>query len=337
MKKISLVSGLFCTALVFGCGDDGKPAGTGATNATMSGGGSNQTTDDSSGGSTDGGSTTSGGSNSNSNTNNTTSDDPTTAGTTGGPGTTTNPGTSDGTDSCGMFICDPDIPNTGDIACDPWAEDCPSGEKCMPYSGDGDTSWESLKCVPIDPNPGSTGDVCTVEGNGVSGIDTCDLHHMCWNTDAMTGEGTCVKFCNGSPDAPTCDVPMTACTIANMGVLILCLPVCDPVLQDCPGGDLCIQSPMDPNAFICVLDASGEEGQLHDPCEYANACDPGFFCNDPALNSECDAGAAGCCIAFCDLMDPDCSASAGASCLPWYGDGTPPPAYDHVGYCAIPG
>ncbi|MFZ6186222.1 hypothetical protein ACOXH8_46435, partial [Nannocystis pusilla] len=38
-------------------------------------------------------------------------------------------------------------------------------------------------------------------------IDSCDVGHMCWNTDPDTGEGTCVRFCSGSPDAPTCDVP----------------------------------------------------------------------------------------------------------------------------------
>ncbi|HEY8377775.1 MAG TPA: ribulose phosphate epimerase, partial [Nannocystis sp.] len=240
-----------------------------------------------------------------------------------------------GTDSCGMFICETDMP-VGDIQCDPWTEDCPDGEKCMPYSGDGDNSWESLKCVPIDPNPGTTGDPCTVEGSGVSGIDDCDLHHMCWNVDPDTGEGTCVKFCSGSPDAPSCDIPGTACTIANNGVLILCLPMCDPLLQDCAGGDLCIPNPMNPESFICVLDASGEEGQENDPCEYANACDPGFFCANPVVANECDPGAAGCCTAFCDLANPQCN-NVGVQCLPWYEPGTAPPNYENVGYCALPG
>src|SRR5690606_2604511 len=44
MKKISLVSSLLCTALVFGCGDDGKPGATGATGPTGSPT-SNQTSD----------------------------------------------------------------------------------------------------------------------------------------------------------------------------------------------------------------------------------------------------------------------------------------------------
>ncbi|PCC66725.1 hypothetical protein SAMN02745121_00544 [Nannocystis exedens] len=326
MKKFSLVSGLLCTALVFGCGDDGK-AGASATNPTTN------STNNNTGDATEGDTST--GNNSDTETpGTTTSASATTSPTSEGPtsDTTAGPSTEGTTDN--TFIMPPDG-GGGTKECDPWVQDCPAGQKCMPYSGDGDNSWESLKCTPIMENPGQTGDPCTVEGSGVSGIDSCDLAHMCWNTDPDTGEGTCVKFCTGSPDAPSCDVAGTSCTIVNDGVLILCLPMCDPLLQDCQGGDLCIPNPMNPDSFICVLDASGEEGQEFDVCEYANACDPGLYCLGPELASECDPMAAGCCLAFCDISAPECT-GANAECLAWYEEGMAPPGFENVGVCGLP-
>ena len=327
MKKFSLVSSLLCTALMFGCGDDGKPGASGtATNPTT-----NSTNGNSSDG-TDGDTSTGSASD--------TDTPPGTTTTASSPGTTP---TSDGptsdtavdTDTTDGTFITPADGGGGTKECDPWTQDCPPGEKCMPYSGDGDFSWESLKCTPVMENPGQTGDPCTVEGSGVSGIDSCEVGHMCWNTDPMTGEGTCVRFCSGSPDAPSCDVPGTSCTIVNDGVLILCLPACDPLLQNCPGTDLCIPNPQNTESFICVLDASGEEGQEFDVCEYANACDPGLYCFNPELATECDPMAAGCCLPFCDTTAAECT-GANAQCLPLYEAGMAPPGLENVGFCGLP-
>ncbi|MFZ6179365.1 ribulose phosphate epimerase [Nannocystis pusilla] len=327
MKKFSLVSSLLCTALMFGCGDDGKPGASGSA--------TNPTTNSTNGNSSDGtdGETSTGNASETDGTpgTTTTASSPGTTPTTDGPTSDTTAGT-DTTD--GTFIMPPDG-GGGTKECDPWTQDCPPGEKCMPYSGDGDNSWESLKCTPVMENPGQTGDPCTVEGSGVSGIDSCDVGHMCWNTDPDTGEGTCVRFCSGSPDAPTCDVPGTACTIVNDGVLILCLPSCDPLLQNCPGGDLCIPNPQNSDSFICVLDASGEEGQEFDVCEYANACDPGLYCFNSELATECDPNAAGCCLPFCDLMAAECTGQ-NAECLALYEEGMAPPGLENVGFCGLP-
>ena len=156
---------------------------------------------------------------------------------------------------------------------------------------------------------------------------------MCWNVSQDTGKGTCVAFCTGSQEAPNCG-PGTNCVIANDGVLILCLPGCDPLTQDCPNNDLCIPQPMG-DGFVCVLDASGDMGAQNDPCEYANACDPGLICANPALATECDPQAAGCCLPFCDLSMPECT-NMGAMCLPWYEMGMEPPGLENVGVCGLP-
>ena len=88
-------------------------------------------------------------------------------------------GPSDGSGTDGgstsiSFIQDPDGGGVN-IECDIWAQDCPDGEKCMPWANDGGNSWNATRCSPLDPNPGQPGDACTVEGCGVSGIDNCDI------------------------------------------------------------------------------------------------------------------------------------------------------------------
>lgn len=255
--------------------------------------------------------------------------------TTSSSGTTAEPTTS-GTGSSGSsgnFFVPNDMNKPPQ--CDQWKQDCPEGQKCMPYSGDGDFSWESLKCVDVMPNPGQVGDDCMAEG-GVSGIDNCDKGLMCWDVDPMTNVGVCVAMCVGSPDAPSCDSMDASCLISNMGVLTLCLPKCDPLVQDCAGDNLCIPNPQDGTAFLCLLDASGDEGQEFDPCQYINSCDKGFFCAVPTLANECDPNSTGCCLSFCDItLMPKCN-GAGQECLPWYGMDTPAPGYEDVGYCGIP-
>ena len=249
--------------------------------------------------------------------------------TTSGGGTT-----SDTSTGCSVLDCQGTTSDGPiDAECDPWVQDCPDGQKCMPWANDGSSAWNALKCTDVMPNAGKPGDECTVEGNGVSGVDSCEKASMCWNVSQDTGKGTCVAFCTGSQEAPMCG-PGTNCVIANDGVLILCLPGCDPLTQDCPNMDLCIPQPMG-DGFVCVLDASGDMGAQNDPCEYANACDPGLICANPALATECDPMAAGCCLPFCDLSMPECT-NMGAMCLPWYDMGMAPPGLENVGVCGLP-
>ncbi len=315
MKKISLLSSLFCSALLFGCGDDGMATATSATTNTTN------TTNNG----TDSAGTTTG-----QTTNTTNSTNPTT----GASGSTGDGGTTGDSTGCSFLDCQGSSTGVGPgIECDVWTQDCPDGQKCMPWANDGGSSWNATKCTDVMPNPGAPGDECTVEGNGVSGIDSCQKASMCWNVSQDTGKGTCVAFCTGSQEAPNCG-PGTNCVIANDGVLILCLPGCDPLTQDCPNNDLCIPQPMG-DGFVCVLDASGDMGAQNDPCEYANACDPGLICANPALATECDPQAAGCCLPFCDLSMPECT-NMGAMCLPWYEMGMEPPGLENVGVCGLP-
>jgi hypothetical protein len=224
------------------------------------------------------------------------------------------------------------------IECDVWNDDCPVGEKCMPWANDGGSSWNATKCSPLDPNPAQVGDSCTVEGSGVSGIDNCDTAMMCWNVDPETNEGVCIAFCDGSEANPVCEDTQTQCVITNEGVLILCLPNCDPITPgSCPEGQACY--PVD-DSFACAPDAGAEMGAYGDACEFLNVCDPGLFCALPDSVPDC-SGSKGCCSPFCDLSDPDASANCpgaagGQECTPWYEPGQEPPNLGDVGACVIP-
>jgi hypothetical protein len=232
------------------------------------------------------------------------------------------------------FVCPTDDP-TGVFQCDMFAQDCPAGEKCMPWANDGGNSWNATRCSPIAENPAQPGDECSVEGSGVSGIDDCDLGSMCWDVDPETNTGVCQAMCTGDASNPLCEDPATACVNVNDGAIVLCLPSCDPLLQDCPAGQACYGIN---DVFTCVPDASGEMGTFGDPCEYINVCDPGLFCANAEAVPNCN-GSLGCCSEFCDLDDAagdgQCSGAAGGQvCVPW--SDNPSPGLEDVGACVIP-
>jgi hypothetical protein len=225
-----------------------------------------------------------------------------------------------------------DTPDGGGIAyeCDLWAQDCPAGDKCMPW-GEVDT-WNATRCTPLASAPALPGEACTVEGAAASGIDDCALGSMCWDVDDA-GEGTCVSLCTGSPDAPQCAAPELGCSVSNGGVLILCVPWCDPLVQDCPAGGACYP---EARGFFCSPDASEDIGAYGDPCAYLNACDPGFWCAAQSDVPGC-ASEDGCCSEVCDASDPGFAcAGEGQVCEAFWSAGTAPPGQAAFGLCVMP-
>ncbi len=233
--------------------------------------------------------------------------------------------------SSGVSFIDPTGDPNGE--CDPYLQDCPEGEKCNAFGSSGG-AWDSLGCFPVDPEPGQPGDACTVEESGTSGMDSCDVASMCWDIDEDTLEGTCIAMCTGSAAMPICADPSTTCVISNGGSLNLCLPICDPVMQDCPGGQACY--PID-NTFVCAPDASGDQGMAGEPCDFINACDPGNGCIEPdTYGPGCPEDAAGCCSPFCATDAPLMCPEGTQECIPWYDEGDTPPGFDTVGVCSVP-
>jgi hypothetical protein len=240
----------------------------------------------------------------------------------------------DVTDDEGMTFITPDD-FIGAIECDIWADDCPVGTKCMPWANDGGNAWNATTCSPLAEDPHEPGEPCTVEGNGVSGIDDCEARAMCWNVDEETNMGECVAFCSGSEANPVCKGACETCPLSAEGVLILCLPNCDPLAQDCDDGQGCYPWA---DEFICSPDAGGAAGGVGEPCEYTNVCDPGTACIPAEQVPGCE-GSYGCCSPYCDAgIGAPCPAELeGTECIPWLEDGEAPPcAAGIVGVCALP-
>jgi hypothetical protein len=232
------------------------------------------------------------------------------------------------------------FPDGGSIEheCNLWGQDCPEEHKCMPWDNMGTGSWNATRCTALHPNPAQVGDECSVEGTGVSGIDNCEAASMCWAVDPETNTGTCVSFCSGTEANPSCDDPGTTCSITNGGALILCLPACDPLAQECPDGQACYGVS---GSFICAPNAAAPDGGTYgSPCAFLNVCNPGLFCASPDGVPGCQA-AEGCCSEFCSLSDEagadQCQGAAGGQgCVPWFEEGQALPGFEDIGACFIP-
>jgi hypothetical protein len=214
--------------------------------------------------------------------------------------------------------------------CDSFAQDCPEGEKCVPYSSDG-WAWNSLKCVPILGQQ-ATGEPCSSTGP-IDATDDCDASGMCWNVMEIDGElvGTCTEFCLGAADTPECP-PATECSISGDGVVNLCIPNCDPLAQDCDDGLACFWAT---NSFQCIV--TTEDIGVGEPCGFINDCAGGMMCIDGLSLPVCEG--ASCCSPFCDLEmgDAPCDAALpGSVCEPFFERGMASEGNEDVGLCAAP-
>src|SRR5262249_29679335 len=151
-------------------------------------------------------------------------------------------------------------------------------------------------CVQVEPNADHADEPCTAEGP-LSGADSCDADSMCTNIDLDTGEGTCAPLCTGDT-LEDCD-DGKACTLVDTWFPPLCLPRCNPILQDCPIGQTCVVDVHEVDSFVCRLDESGAGGQMYDDCVLAIGpvtCDPGLQCWLGSTDVEC--GLSDCCLPF---------------------------------------
>lgn len=236
--------------------------------------------------------------------------------------TTGDPPTSEGTD----FV--PSKEDMGPLDCDPYAQDCPEGEKCVPYASSGGP-WDDNKCVAVmgDQAPGEP---CTY-GGMVDATDDCDETSHCWDVHDVDGQpvGTCMAFCIGSEDSPECP-PDSQCLYSS--TINLCIPLCDPLAQVCGDGQACI---WDGAQFFCVF--TTQELPAGQPCGFINDCAAGLGCFQAEALPNCEGSS--CCSAFCDLNlgDGPCEASLPDTiCVPFFEQGTAPPGYDDVGVCVLP-
>lgn len=227
-------------------------------------------------------------------------------------------------------------PYGGSGECDPYAQDCADGERCVPWANDGGNNWNSTICSALVAMPDQLGDACTAENSGVSGVDSCDAGLMCFGVDAETNIGECIELCGCGPAQGTCTGEGTVCTITNGGELPICLPTCDPLLPAeeslCSDGFGCYLAG---GNFQCAPDASGDLGAYGDPCEFINACDSGLACLGTASQPACGSDV-GCCAPTCDLDEAD-NCPDDLECLPAFEEGMEPEAcHEDTGFCVLP-
>lgn len=220
--------------------------------------------------------------------------------------------------------------------CDVFANDCAAGTKCMAF-GD-DEGWHGAACMPLDPRAVGLGAPCTVVDHPRSGVDNCGPRATCWFVEPDTLAGECVAMCDDDTVDPGCDLPCgSLCTIATTFAPPLCLPGCDPLVQDCPAGRSCVAAD---TQFVCVRDDSGSAGATGESCDSIAGCDPGHFCLSASAWPDCP-GPGGCCAPACDLEAGDnCEGVADrVTCQPWYGRGSAPAStrctpFERIGVCA---
>lgn len=239
----------------------------------------------------------------------------------------------DGSNGC-TFTCPNPPPPTpppgggsgGFLECDLAAQDCPDGEKCMPWANDGGPTWNATRCSPIDPDPDHVGEPCTVEGGPTSGIDSCDRSHVCWQVDPQTNEGLCYGLCEVDVEGPSCEAPL-AC--AEIDVAQLCVQPCDPLDPlGCPEGTAC--GFFMGSALACQPAPPGS-ATLGTPCDASLPCEAGTLCSYDAALDCGNAPGAGCCATPCSVSDP-AACTGPATCSPWFPEPAPPGLAD-LGVC----
>lgn len=208
--------------------------------------------------------------------------------------------------------------------CSTWAENCPAGEKCVP----GEDILGGLDCQPLVEPAAAIGELCSGPLDGEDVVDTCVQGAGCWGHDPVTNETVCVAHCTGTPTDPGCP-PDTGCMITDQGKIAVCLPSCDPLVQDCGIDSKCVLGVED---FVCVRDEINSK-PAPGKCKDTTGCDPGLACFDSEQLPGCD-NAAFCCTPYCDLGAPDCE--AGLTCVPMFAEGEAPPDAADVGACAAP-
>lgn len=242
--------------------------------------------------------------------------------TSGGAETTGSTETGDTQDSATMDGGGTDVP-VDTASCDPFAQDCAEGEKCVAYNSGGGT-WDDNKCVPINGN-GEPGEPCVLDGYEL-GTDDCGASSYCFNVDSEL-MGTCTAFCQGSPQEPSCPGSME-CSITNDGTLNMCIQLCDPLLQDCPNPDEgCYLAA---GNFVCS--DSPTEHPTGSPCGFIDDCAGGNICISAMALPSCEGDF--CCSPFCDLSaDAQCPVE-GTECAPLFD--MPDPGEENIGICALP-
>lgn len=237
---------------------------------------------------------------------------------------------------CG-FLCPPDATHP-EAQCDPVAQDCPAGEKCVWYvpSG-GQQRREAARCIAV------TGDAvgyepCTLpNGIGPEITDDCGPDSYCLEVYGTADHGYCAPFY--SDEGYPCEAYLPAIPALENGSTFpaACLHYeCHPFVQDtCPPFFQCTYYP----AFLygtnmCWYVPPEADLPLGAECDYGE-CGEGELCVPAEWTSGCTGER--CCTQWCDLNAPACDDPA-TQCelFPVWDSGTIP-EFEWLGACVLPG
>lgn len=234
----------------------------------------------------------------------------------------------DGGTGC-TFTCPDPPPGPGGGSCSLLEQDCSEDQKCMPWDPFGEGIWSATRCSWIADEPGEPGEPCIVEGNALTGIDSCDLGSVCWQVDPKTNDGICHALCAQVEGLLTCEDPAQSCAQLP-GDVPLCVHACDPVAPDCEPYQGCQLSGGD-DTFICRPPPEVPV-PIGEVCDDPGVCAVGSLC---AFGLGIDCGnepGQGCCAEICEVGAGACS-DPGAACVPWI-PFDPPSSLAHIGVCA---
>jgi len=164
------------------------------------------------------------------------------------------------------FLSEPDGGGSVGFECDVFAQDCPAGEKCVPWANDGGSEWNATRCTPVADDPAATGEPCTVEGGPTSGVDDCNDHTICWDVDARD-HGTCIPLCQGDEANPECHGDQW-CFVGYDASVAVCLPE-----QLCLPDGVC----------QCMCPGEGDPDCAPDQCTKSEAGPPDALTSEPPV------------------------------------------------------
>jgi hypothetical protein len=256
--------------------------------------------------------------------------------TTGGSETTTTGGSGSATTGeggCEGFLCPPDM-GEAIPACDPMAQDCPDGEKCVWYAPPGELRRRgAARCVAVvgDREPFAACNLPNGVGPEIS--DDCGADGYCLNAIEVPTHGFCAPY--PKPGTTDCgDHPGTTYATENGSIFPhACLHyVCDPrAPETCPDGLRCGYYPSWLYGGLQCLGLPATGAPVGAACDYED-CGPGKLCLPAEFVPGCDE--ARCCTEWCDLSAPTCS-DAAASCDPLGFEVES--GLETLGACVVPG
>jgi hypothetical protein len=250
----------------------------------------------------------------------TTTADPTTGptATTADTTTTAGPTTTESTTTESQdFVPRPDTGNLP-FQCDVFKQDCDPGQKCTAWRRRAAAApWNATKCVDVTGD-GAPGDPCTATGGGVSGIDDCALGVMCWDVDE-DNHGTCIALCYRHPGRPVCPLNSTCAVSPAKASSTSAFPSCDPLIQDCPGRrslhpEPTANSSLRPRRLGRNGRRSTTPANSPTPATRASSASNTFRRLERLRPSKVLPG---CCQPFCKFPDSPCP-NPDQECLQWY-------------------